>query len=291
MKTSELLTHLGNRLEDPSEANFNAVEKKQALDQASDAVANLIEWKYLTHLETVTAEIEFGTADSNGYKTFSDVFGNGNLRPLRDGVQNIYCTQYNGSNSVNKYIDIIPFLDNDSSYFQGTTAVPVAYLNDDKIYITPSVANDGGDPEVTGTKFKVYYYKLPYKHLNLTKTTFTFTESSNVITTSDDSVDFLSEGFAVGQKLLISGATNSANNKYVDVTGVSSDNLTVSSISHDQSTGTSITLDTLDNLGSNLDPILLDYAESILWYEDNRVDRASRARDSAITQINILNAR
>jgi len=58
-----------------------------------------------------------------------------------------------------------------------------------------------------------------------------------------------------------------------------------------QATGTSITLDTTDNLGSNLDPILLDYAESILWYEDNKVDRASRARDSAITQINILNAR
>ena len=291
MKTSELLTHLGNRLEDPSELNYTAVEKKQALDQASSAVANLIEFKYLTHLETVTPIIEFGTADSNGFKSFSDVFGDGNLRPLRDGIQNIFCTQYNGNNAVNKYIDIIPFLDNDSSYFQGTTAMPIAYLNDDKIYITPSVANTGGDSPVTGTKFKVHYYKLPYKHINITSNKFIFTASSNVISTSDTSVDFISTGFQVGQKLLISGATNSANNKFVDVSGVSSENLTVSSISFDQATGTSITLDTTDNLGSNLDPILLDYAESILWYEDNKVDRASRARDSAITQINILNAR
>ena len=90
MKTSELLTHLGNRLEDPSELNYTAVEKKQALDQASSAVANLIEFKYLTHLETVTPEIEFGQAET--FKTFSQVFGNHNLRPLRDGIQNIFCT-------------------------------------------------------------------------------------------------------------------------------------------------------------------------------------------------------
>lgn len=279
MKTSELLTHLGNRLEDPSEVNYTAVEKKQALDQASDAVANLIEWKYLTHLETVTAEIEFGTADSNGYKTFSDVFGNGNLRPLRDGIQNIYCTQYNGSNSVNKYIDIIPFLDNDSSYFQGTTAVPVAYLNDDKIYITPSVANTGGGTPVTGTKFKVYYYKLPYKHIKETINSLTI--SSNVFTGA--SGDFT--GFEVGMLVNISTLGD------YRVTAVDDTTLTVDGTVDDNASATAYTFDSMDNLGSNLDPILLDYAESILWYEDNKVDRASRARDSAITQINILNAR
>jgi hypothetical protein len=286
MKTSELLTHLGNRLEDPSEVNYTAVEKKQALDQASDAVANLIEWKYLTHLETVTSTITF--AENETSKSFSDVFGNGNLRPLRDGIQNIYCEQYSNTVAVNKYIDVIPFLDNDSSYFQGTTAVPVAYLNDDKVFISPVNATDTAG---NNTKFKVYYYKLPYKHIKETKTTFVFTASSNAITTSDTSIDFISAGFEIGQKLLISGSGTVANNTYVDVTAVTSTTLTVSAINSDQSTGTSITLDTLDNLGSNLDPILLDYAESILWYEDNKVDRASRARDSAITQVNILNAR
>ena len=182
MKTSELLTHLGNRLEDPSELNYTAVEKKQALDQASSAVANLIEFKYLTHLETVTPIIEFGTADSNGFKSFSDVFGDGNLRPLRDGIQNIFCTQYKQNQAVNKYIDIIPFLDNDSSYFQGTTAMPIAYLNDDKIFISPYFSNipsAGEEPEVQGTKFKVHcrsisqykyigrsYYYSSYRHYN-----------------------------------------------------------------------------------------------------------------------------
>jgi len=274
MKTSELLTHLGNRLEDPSEVNYTAVEKKQALDQASDAVANLIEWKYLTHLETVTSTITF--AENETSKSFSDVFGNGNLRPLRDGIQNIYCEQYSNTVAVNKYIDVIPFLDNDSSYFQGTTAVPVAYLNDDKVFISPVNATATAN---NNTKFKVYYYKLPYKAIKETINSLTI--SSNVFT--GVSGDFT--GFEVGMLVNISTLGD------YRVTAVDDTTLTVDGTVDNNAVATTYTFDSMDNLGSNLDPILLDYAESILWYEDNKVDRASRARDSAITQINILNAR
>jgi hypothetical protein len=279
MKTSELLTHLGNRLEDPSEVNYTAVEKKQALDQASDAVANLIEWKYLTHLETVTSTITF--AENETSKSFSDVFGNGNLRPLRDGIQNIYCEQYSNTVAVNKYIDVIPFLDNDSSYFQGTTAVPVAYLNDDKVFISPVNATATAN---NNTKFKVYYYKLPYKAI---KEDISCTDlASKVFTASAGSFS----DFSVGQ--LINIKQSASDKGDFTISAITDTTLTVvgGTLADNGSTLT-YTFDSMDNLGSNLDPILLDYAESILWYEDNKVDRASRARDSAITQINILNAR
>ena len=280
MKTSELLTHLGNRLEDPSEVNYTAVEKKQALDQASDAVANLIEWKYLTHLETVTSTITF--AENETSKSFSDVFGNGNLRPLRDGIQNIYCEQYSNTVAVNKYIDVIPFLDNDSSYFQGTTAVPVAYLNDDKVFISPVNATSTAN---NNTKFKVYYYKLPYKHI---KEDISCTDLASKVFTASVAGSF--SDFSVGQLINIKQSTSDKGD--FTISEVTDTTLTVvGGILNNNGSTLTYTFDSMDNLGSNLDPILLDYAESILWYEDNKVDRASRARDSAITQINILNAR
>lgn len=285
MKTSDLLTHLGNRLEDSAEDNFSSASKKNALDQASHVAANLLDWSFLGRLEVLTNSLTL----TGGVVSFIDAFGN--VPPLRNGIKRVYVDALNASSNIKKYADSISHDDeSDSSYFTDQvntvsssipvgTYQPVFWLKNESINVKPYD---------TGTTIKVEYYREPYKHFSINSKNITTVSSADTIQVSSEDFSDLS----VGQLIDIAGTGLTDAGRYT-IKSISGDTITVEEdIGADvTTTGGDCTINSVDDLGSNLDSILLDYAEHLLWVEDNKPERGAPALQSALNQINTLNAR
>lgn len=285
MKTSDLLTHLGNRLEDSAEDNFSSTSKKSALDQASHVVANLLDWSFLGRLEVLTDSLTL----VGGVVSFIDAFGS--VPPLRNGIKRVYVDALNGSSNIKKYADSISHEDqSDNAYFTNQvdtvsgsipvgTYQPVFWLKNESINVKPYD---------TGTTIRVEYFREPYKHFSISGKNITTVASANTVQVVGEDFSDLSKG----QLIDIAGTDLTDAGRYT-IASISSDTITVDEdIGADVATsGGDCTINSVDDLGSNLDSILLDYAEHLLWVEDNKPERGAPALQSALNQINTLNAR
>ncbi len=286
MKTADLLTHLKNRLEDPDEDNFTAISKKGALDQASHVVANLLDWNYLGRLVMSSGSLTL----TDGVISFIDAFGA--VPPMRNGVKKVWVNALNGSSDIKKYADFISHDESqsDNTYFfnqvntvSGSIPVgtyqPVFWLKNESINVKPYD---------TGTTITVEYFREPYKHFSISGKNIITVESADTIQVTGEDFSDLSKG----QLIDIAGTGLADAGRYT-IKSIASDTITVEEdIGVDFTTsGGDCTINSVDDLGSNLDSILLDYAEHLLWVEDNKPERGAPALQSALNQINTLNAR
>lgn len=117
---------LGLRLEDPEESSFSSDAKIKALNLAQKTVVNLIHNAYLTELEVEDAS----EATTAGQVAFTGLTS----PPVRNGIISVMIS----SGNYATMIDVRDVARTQNSLLSGTTANPVAYVFDEKIYILPS---------------------------------------------------------------------------------------------------------------------------------------------------------
>ena len=297
MKTSLLVSHLRSRVEDESNLNYTDTKLEGYLDQSALAVANLLKWEYLQRLFITTGSLN---VVSGGYVSFKNAFGS--VHPLRNAISKVYITNLSDGTadasfnlSLNKFADLVSYENGEADNLYYTNEAvntvlaekpasaykPIAYIQDNKLYVKPFYS--------TETNITISYYREPFKHITDISTDLTFT--SNRLSSASN-INFRRGGYEVGQLIELTGTTNVANSSTYEITTVTDTFIEVEDNFPNAGADTaSITISTVDNLGSNLTIPLLDYAEYLIWSEDNKPTRAKNAYSSALNQINTLNGR
>lgn len=297
MKTSLLVSHLRSRIEDESSFNYTDSKLEGYLNQSALAVANLLKWEYLQRLFITTGSLD---VVSGGYVSFKNAFGS--VYPLRNAISKVYITNLSDGTadasfnlSLNKFADLINYENGEADNLYYTNEAvntvltekpasaykPVAYIQDNKLYVKPFHS--------TETNITISYYREPFKHITDISTDFTFVNNRLL---SASNVNFRTNGYEIGQLIELSGTTNVSNSSVYEIVTVEDSYIEVQDNFPNAGIDTaSITISTVDNLGSNLTIPLLDYAEYLIWSEDNKPTRAKNAYSSALNQINTLNGR
>jgi hypothetical protein len=133
MTGAEMLTNLGQRLEDPAGTIFTTAVKLENLNIAQKNLVNMIHNAYLTELETVANNKVAGAGSRWSTCTFATAFSTD--LPIRNGIIKIY------DETNDKWCTIVEFKDVkklENSYLAGDTTSPRAFIFDETIYIQPT---------------------------------------------------------------------------------------------------------------------------------------------------------
>lgn len=298
MNTSELIISLRQRIEDEISLNYTDSKLIDYLNQSAVAIANLLKFEHIHRLFVSTGD---KNVSSSGFVRFSDTFGT--AYPLRNAISKVFIsTLANDTNTgftlnLNKFADLISYESGESdNLYYSNEAVnivltekpasaykPIAFIQDNKLYVKPFYSNQ--------TVINISYYREPFKHIASRSNDISFVGSTSNRVVSAGNINFLTAGYEVGQLITISGANNTINNGKFEILEVTDTFLVIDYPPTTESAGATISIDTTDNLGSNLNVILLDYAEYLAWTEDNKLNRSKNAYSSALNQINTLNGR
>ena len=154
MTGDELNTQLGFRLEDTAESIFSKQQKFDAINNAIKQVVALVDNHYLPELERrVNGAISTGT-DGSRYVGYSTLWSEDTHIPMR---HNIVAIKDISGGTHKKFFTIINAEDaktSDNAYLSGTTANPVAWFFDERIYIQPDTISD----------IQVWYIRVPSEY-------------------------------------------------------------------------------------------------------------------------------
>ena len=155
MTGNELNTQLGFRMEDTAESIFTKQQKFDAINNAIKQVVALVDNHYLPELERrVNGSISTST-DGSRYVGYSTLWSAETHIPMR---HNIVAIKDTSGGSHNKFFTIINAEDakiTDNAYLSGTTANPVAWFFDERIYIQPDTISD----------IQVWYIRVPAEYV------------------------------------------------------------------------------------------------------------------------------
>jgi len=139
MTGENLIDRLGERIEDSGEQNFNATFKANILNVAQDVMINLVDRRFFP---TLSANV---TNQSEPFECTAGALSGYTGRP-----SDIYEIKVNGG-KVCEIIDVKEKHILDNVYTQGTTEHPIAYIDRNHIFVSPSSV----------TNIDISFYKNP----------------------------------------------------------------------------------------------------------------------------------
>tara|TARA_B100000965_G_C19558626_1_gene743417 strand:- start:851 stop:1684 length:834 start_codon:yes stop_codon:yes gene_type:complete len=274
MTGAELLTNINNRLEDTNSTAFTEAQKLSALNDAQKTLTGLIRNYYLSDLKvkasakTVTSGtltfLDLFTAYSiTGVTATSPTDGNPSVftkagHTLVDGDK-VELSGFTEMTDVNSLSGTVEGVAGNDFQVQGVLGNPAETTGG-----TVTKINDGSGYSIRNGIYKVYD-----------------------ITNSRDAKFFEEENFPSGSSYSYGTAyCVSENSVLINPTScVSADFYYIKE-------PTAIANDSTEcELNSSLEIILLDLAESSLYYQDNRQSRGDKAYQRAVTVIQTLNER
>ena len=283
MNVSEMLNLLGLRLEDAAKNIFTDDLKLQTLNNAQDKLVDLINWAYLTELET----LEEGLTATSGVLAFS-----GLSNVVMQGREGILKIKINGTNG--KYCTVNDISDQkklENTFLAGSQQNPVARLFGSSILISNGETNPSID---------VFYMKMPtalnYKFdiqaLAAPGTGGFVADSGQGLSAVDDAYN----GAVVYSYELDSyhvvtdyvGATRIFTVEPVGTANFTDDQeMTFHTNDFDLLNLAGVTPD----LNSSLHELMVTLAEMECWSMDRKPDRKTSAESAANNVINSLNAK